>query len=56
MLVRPFNQPVRGPKAFYLVRPAMQQRTRKVEVFRDWLLDAVRRERPIEHIGQPLTI
>lgn len=41
-LVRPFNRPVRRDKAYYLVRPEFQRESRKVGVFRDWLLDAVK--------------
>jgi LysR family glycine cleavage system transcriptional activator len=37
-LIRPFNQPLRRPKAHYLVRPSNQRFSRRVEVFRDWLL------------------
>lgn len=38
-LIRPFNQPVRRDKAYYLVRPASQRYSRRVAVFRDWLLE-----------------
>ncbi|GAA4337844.1 transcriptional regulator GcvA [Variovorax defluvii] len=37
-LIRPFNQPLRREKAHYLVRPASQRFSRRVEVFRGWLL------------------
>jgi LysR family glycine cleavage system transcriptional activator len=37
-LVRPFNQPLLRTQAYYLVRPEHQRETRKVQVFRDWLL------------------
>ena len=37
-LVRPFAQPVLRPQAYYLIRPQAQRETRKVSVFRDWLL------------------
>lgn len=40
-LVRPFQQPVRRSMAHYLVRPASQRYSRRVEAFRDWLLGAV---------------
>lgn len=40
-LIRPFNQPVRRPKAHYLVRPAAQRYSRRVDAFRDWLLETV---------------
>lgn len=39
-LVRPFAQPVHRDKAYYLVRPKLQRESRKVSVFRDWLLAA----------------
>lgn len=37
-LVRPFDQPIHSNKAYYLVRPKLQRESRKVTVFRDWLL------------------
>lgn len=37
-LVRPFNKPLLRTQAYYLVRPEHQRETRKVQVFRDWLL------------------
>lgn len=37
-LVRPFDRPVQRDKAYYLVRPKLQRESRKVSVFRDWLL------------------
>lgn len=43
-LVRPFAQPLRREMAYYLVRPRAQRESRKVGVFRDWLLDTVARE------------
>jgi LysR family glycine cleavage system transcriptional activator len=43
-LVRPFNQPYRREKAYYLVTPQAQRETRKIVAFRDWLLDTVARE------------
>lgn len=43
-LIRPFAQPVRRSLAYYLVRPAAQRYSRRVEVFRDWLLETVRAE------------
>lgn len=43
-LVRPFAQPVRRAKGHYLVRPAAQRYSRRVEVFREWLLAKVRAE------------
>lgn len=38
-LVRPFRQPLRRSKAHYLVRPANQRFSRRVEAFRGWLLE-----------------
>jgi len=37
-LVRPFDRPIHGNKAYYLVRPKLQRESRKVSMFRDWLL------------------
>lgn len=37
-LVRPFHKPLSRTQAYYLVRPEQQRETRKVQVFRDWLL------------------
>lgn len=37
-LVRPFKQPFRTGKGYYLLRPRLQRESRKVTVFRDWLL------------------
>lgn len=37
-LVRPFGQPFRTGKGYYLLRPRLQRESRKVTVFRDWLL------------------
>jgi LysR family glycine cleavage system transcriptional activator len=51
LLVRPFSQPVRGSKAFFLVRPVLQRRAKKVEAFRDWLLSAIENSR----VDPPLT-
>lgn len=42
-LVRPFAQPLRRERAYYLVRPRVQREARKVSAFRDWLLDTVAR-------------
>ncbi|MGV3652743.1 MAG: transcriptional regulator GcvA [Noviherbaspirillum sp.] len=41
-LVRPFSMPVLRDKAYYLVRPEVQRESRKVRLFRDWLLDEVK--------------
>jgi len=41
-LIRPFARPVRRDKAYYLIRPASQRESRKIVLFRDWLLDEVR--------------
>jgi LysR family glycine cleavage system transcriptional activator len=40
-LVRPFNKPVRREKAYYLVRPKVHRESRKVGLFRDWLIKEV---------------
>lgn len=40
-LVAPFGQPLRREKGHYLVRPKVQRESRKVAVFREWLLQAV---------------
>lgn len=37
-LVRPYDRPVRTSRAYYLLRPAVQRESRKVAVFREWLL------------------
>ncbi|MEF7617410.1 transcriptional regulator GcvA [Aquincola sp. MAHUQ-54] len=37
-LVRPFARPLRREMGYYLVRPQQQRESRKVSVFRDWLL------------------
>lgn len=42
-LVRPFALPYTRSKGHYLVRPAVQRESRKVAVFRDWLLEAAGR-------------
>lgn len=39
-LVRPFQRPVVRDQAYYLVRPKLQRESRKVGLFRDWLLAA----------------
>lgn len=41
-LVRPFALPLRREKAYYLVRPEVQRESRKIGLFRDWLLNEVR--------------
>lgn len=38
-LVRPFEHPFRTGKGYYLVRPRLQRESRKVMVFKDWLLE-----------------
>lgn len=37
-LVRPFKRPVQREQGYYLVRPKLQRDSRKVGVFRDWIL------------------
>jgi LysR family glycine cleavage system transcriptional activator len=44
-LVRPFGRPLRRPLGHYIVRPALQRWSRKVESFVGWMLDASRPER-----------
>lgn len=39
-LVRPFNRPLCRTKSHYLVRPQVQRESRKVMMFRDWLLES----------------
>lgn len=39
-LVRPFARPLQRERGHYLVRPAVQRPSRKVTVFRDWILRA----------------
>lgn len=39
-LVRPFAKPLQRTSGHYLVRPAVQRESRKVAVFRDWILQA----------------
>ena len=41
-LVRPFRKPLLREQAYYLVRPERQRESRKVQVFRDWLLETCR--------------
>ena len=43
-LIRPFEQPYRRDKAYYLVRPLVQRESKKIVAFRDWLLETVARE------------
>lgn len=43
-LVRPFNAPCRGEKAYYLVRPQAQREARKIAAFRDWLLESAAKD------------
>ena len=50
-LVRPFNLPVRTGASYYLVRPQLQRHTRKVMLFRDWILEQTASARE----GQSLT-
>ena len=44
-LVRPFAMPVRRDMAYYLLRPEMQRESRKVGLFREWLLEEVKADR-----------
>ena len=46
-LIRPFQAPVVRPNmGHYLVRPAAQRYSRKVEVFTDWMLSTIAAGRP----------
>lgn len=50
LLIRPFDRSVkRSDKAYYLVRPKLQRESRKVSVFRQWLLDVSARGVPEQH-------
>jgi LysR family glycine cleavage system transcriptional activator len=42
-LIRPFEQIVRRPFAYYLLMPQRESVPKKVSIFRDWLLDEIRR-------------
>lgn len=49
-LVRPFRKPLLREPAYYLIRPERQRETRKVQVFREWVLqvsEPVRREQAL---------
>jgi LysR family glycine cleavage system transcriptional activator len=39
-LIRPFAKPLRRSLGHYLVRPQVQRESRKVNSFRDWLLES----------------
>lgn len=41
-LEAPFNLPVRSGMSYYLLRPKMQRESRKVMLFRDWMLEQCR--------------
>lgn len=41
LLLRPFASPQHGTKGHYLVRPALQRYSRKVSLFRNWILEAI---------------
>lgn len=45
LLVRPFAKPLQRSLSHYLLRPQEQRFSRRVSVFRDWLLDTAARER-----------
>lgn len=45
LLVRPFGRPLQRSMSYYLLRPQEQRFSRRVSVFRDWLLDVAARER-----------
>jgi len=37
-LLTPFNQPVKTGLSFYLLRPKVRRESRKISLFRDWIL------------------
>ncbi|MGB3290865.1 MAG: LysR substrate-binding domain-containing protein [Burkholderiaceae bacterium] len=41
LLLRPFASPQHGSKGHYLLRPALQRYSRKVSLFRNWILQAI---------------
>ncbi|CAM3967109.1 HTH lysR-type domain-containing protein [Bordetella tumbae] len=45
LLVRPFRRPLQRSMSYYLLRPQEQRFSRRVSVFRDWLLETAARER-----------
>lgn len=45
LLVRPFGRPIQRSMSYYLLRPQEQRYSRRVSVFRDWLLETTSRER-----------
>lgn len=45
-LVRPFQRPILRAQGYYLVRPKLQRESRKVQAFRDWLLETCARTAP----------
>ena len=54
-LIRPFNRPVKRAKAYYLVNPDLQRRSKKVVMFREWLLDSANQTRlQVEKLRQPV--
>lgn len=52
LLVRPFAQsrwkPLRSERAYYLLRPLHQRENSKLRVFRDWLIQTVKINPPVE--------
>jgi LysR family glycine cleavage system transcriptional activator len=50
-LVRPFEQVVRRPYAYYLLMPQRDSVPKKVSIFRDWLLAEVRQASASAHSG-----
>lgn len=44
-LIRPFQQPMTRAKAYYLVSPATQRYSRRVEAFKDWIITTIEAER-----------
>lgn len=45
LLVRPFARPLQRSMSYYLLRPQEQRYSRRVSVFRDWLLETAARDR-----------
>ena len=53
-LIRPFNRPVKRNKAYFLVSPELQRYSRKVVMFREWLLHSAGQTRQrLEDLRHP---
>ncbi len=44
-LIRPFHRPLERTQAYFVVRPELQRYSRKVTLFKEWLLDSASRTR-----------